>query len=181
MPVMTESTSATPQRSATDLVESLRAAVPRGVHDSYETLIDHFADVVEFRHQPPVPALDGLRSRAESAAYLRSELIAFPRAFHDDLMVTLVRPLTDGAWVRVPEIHWRGTLVTTERFVDIGMGLALLVDRGQIAVIEGTVLASTLRDDLVGWLKAVAATGGFEHSAARRPPGGDSSPRSDEA
>jgi hypothetical protein len=177
MPVMTESASATSPRRATDVVESLRASVPQGIHDTYETLIDYFADVVEFRHHPPVPALDGLRSRAESAAYLRLELIAFPRAFHDDLVVTLARPLIDGAWVRVPEIHWRGTLVTTGRSVDIGMGLALLVDSGEITVIEGTVLAATLRDDLVGWLKAVAATGRFEPGPARQPPAGDSSPR----
>ena len=163
---MAEPAATSPPQSSR-LVDALRDAARRSAHETYEVLIEHLADAVEFRHRPPVAALDGIRSRADSAAYLRLELVAFPRAFRDDLTVTFAAPEIDGDWVHVPEVHWAGTLLTTGRTVDIGMGLALLVNAGEIVVIEGTVLTSTLRDDLVAWLKAVAAAGGFEPGSAR--------------
>jgi hypothetical protein len=143
------------------LAEALRRARADGVGPVYEIIIAGLADTVEFRHEPPVPVLDGLRSRADSADYLRLELVAFPRAFGPGWAVTFSEPVTEGAWVRLPEVRWSGPLVADGRRVDVRMGLGLQVSAKGIVVIFGTTLSTTTRDDLVAWLKAVAATGGF--------------------
>jgi hypothetical protein len=142
------------------LARSLSAAAERGFPEWCEELVAHLADDVEILHTPPVPHLDGWRGRAQAAAYLREEAVAFPRAFSDDFGIRAsIVPTADGV---AAEFVYHGTLRAPERtFVEIAFALDIVVGTGGIVRLTGIQLPTTTRSAMISWLRAVEANGGF--------------------
>jgi hypothetical protein len=147
------------------LAASLLAAVGRGFGDWSEQLAANLADRVEIVHRPPVPALDGTRSAEAAAAYLREEAVAFPRAFEDDFRVeAMVVPGGEGL---LAAFVYSGTLRSEDRpVVSVGFHLDIVLESGRVVKLVGSPSPDTTREDMVGWLKAVEAAGGFHPPAA---------------
>ena len=147
------------------LAASLLAAVARGFGDWSEELAVNLADRVEIVHRPPVPVLDGTRSAESAAAYLREEVVAFPRAFEDDFRIeATVVPAGDGL---LAGFVYSGTLRSEDRpFVRVGFRLDIVLEGGRVAKLVGSPSPETTREDMVRWLKAVEAAGGFHPPVA---------------
>ncbi|RYE43214.1 MAG: hypothetical protein EOP24_29450 [Hyphomicrobiales bacterium] len=145
------------------IAENLSSAAAQGIAQLYETIITYLAPTVEIYHSPPVPELDGRRTGGAAAAYLREELIAFPRAFEGDLTVALSSPVVRGQIIVFDEVHWKGTLRSKDQpVVDIGFRLELVAKAASITAIGGSRLSSTSRVDFIAWLTATADAGGFD-------------------
>ena len=149
-----------PGADAARLARELEEAAAQGFDAWNQALADHLDDSVEIRHAPPAPDLDGRRSRVAAIAYLRAEAEAFPRAFTQfELRVGLVVSDEDSI---SGNLWYRGVLGPPQPVpVSVGFGVELGLSGGRINLLAGSPLAETSRRDLVAWLKAVEAAGGF--------------------
>jgi hypothetical protein len=157
VPVAEDNDEQAARRLAAEFAEKMTVSV----HAAYDVLSSNLADRVEVRHRPAVPELDGWRSRQRMQAYLAEELVAFPRAFCDDLQITTKVEVRGSSFLLDP-MGWQGTLNwDTKPFVDIGIAAEVDVEDGLICRITGYRGTQTGRNDYIAWLKATAANGGF--------------------
>jgi hypothetical protein len=131
------------------------------------TLRGHLAEEVEIRHSPPVPALDGWRDRAAAERYLEAEVEAFPRAF-DSFAAEIGTEVADAGTI-VTDVVYAGRLRDGGPDVRLGFRIRLVLREGAIALLDATSLPETSKGDLVLWLKAVDAAGGFHPPGPQRP------------
>jgi ketosteroid isomerase-like protein len=156
-----------PSPAVAEIAAAFNRAAASGVAGAYDAIIARLAPDVEIRHLPPVAELDGVRSSSDAAGYLREELVAFPRAFHQ-LDVTLSPAVIEGTTVSVEQIHWTGTLrYDGSPRVDVGFRLDLETRDGRITALVGAPLPGNDRDHFISWLKATADAGGFRPPSAR--------------
>ncbi len=151
-----------PRESAVQLAEGFEAAVLSSISAGYEFLASRLDDEVLVQHSPAAEGLDGWRSGAETQTYLREEAIAIPRAFESDLRLEIGATASDDT-VCIRPWTWVGTLRGTETVkVSIGYEVILNLKAGRISSITGSPLASTQRDHIKLWLRAIESCGGFK-------------------
>jgi hypothetical protein len=155
-------------RGAARIAGELDAAARRGFEAWNATLRANLAEEVEIHHNPAVPALDGWRDRENAAEYLEEELIAFPRAFGDDFHVRIETRVETPDLIRT-EVSYEGTLVPDGPQVAVGFTMAVVVRDNAVVCLDAGSLPETRKQDLVAWLKAVEAAGGFHPPAPQRP------------
>jgi hypothetical protein len=156
-----------PSPAVAEIAAAFNRGSASGIAGAYDAIIARLAPEVEIRHLPPVAELDGVRSSSDTAGYLREELVAFPRAFHQ-FDVTLSPAVIEGTTVSVKQIHWTGTLRHDgSPRVDVGFRLDLETRNGRIAALVGAQLPGNDRGHFISWLKATADAGGFRPPSAR--------------
>jgi hypothetical protein len=154
-------------RGAARIAGELDAAARLSFEAWNVTLRANLGQEVEIRHDPPVPALDGWRDRENAAEYLEQELVAFPRAFRDDFQVRIETRVENSDLIRT-EVAYEGTLVPDGPQVAVGFTMAVVVRDDAVVCLDAGSLPETRKQDLVAWLKAVEAAGGFDPPAPQR-------------
>lgn len=124
------------------------------------------ADIVEIRHVPPSPALDGLRTREDFLGYVEEEAHVFPRSFEDcSIGLEVERAGSTVVW---NPLSFSGRLVDSGRQVSIRFRVVLHFADGRLCCVDGSPTADNAKADIVAWLKAVESIGGFNPPPAMR-------------
>ena len=120
---------------------------------------DHAGEVVEISHTPPMPALDGFRTRADFTGYVMEEARIFPQSFvHCAVAATI--GVEHGAIVWNP-LSLSGTLRGSGRPVDIRFRVELHFHDRKLVRVVGMQTGATPKADIIDWLRAVEDVGGF--------------------
>lgn len=117
------------------------------------------ADIVEIRHFPPSPQLDGWRSRSDFIAYVEEEARVFPRAFAD-FHIDLSAEQAGDRIIWNP-LSLSGALIGSGRVVDIRFRVELQFADGKLVRVLGSPTSENSKADIVDWLKSVELAGGF--------------------
>ena len=117
------------------------------------------AGIVEIRHVPPSPALDGLRTREDFLGYVEEEARVFPRSFQDCSIGLEVQRA--GSTVVWNPLSFSGRLVDSGRQASIRFRVVLHFADGKLCRVDGSPTADNAKADIIAWLKAVESIGGF--------------------
>lgn len=117
------------------------------------------ADIVEIRHVPPSPQLDGFRSKADFIAYVEEEARVLPRAF-EPCTIRLDVERTPSGLVWNP-LSLSGPLIGSGRIVDIRFRVQLHFAGGKLVRVDGSPTPETPKADIIDWLKSIERVGGF--------------------
>ena len=125
---------------------------------------NHAADMVEIRHVPPLPELDGFRTREGFTGYVMEEARVFPQSFLQCAVAPAVE-VEEGMIVWNP-LSLSGPLKGSGRHVDIRFRVELHFHEATLVRVVGMQTGETAKADIIDWLWAVESIGGFNPPAA---------------
>lgn len=128
------------------------------------------ADIVEIRHVPPSPVLDGLRNRTDFVRYVEEEARVFPRSFRECRLGLKVE--RHGNTVIWNPLSFSGPLATNGREVTIRFRVELQFEDNRLHRINGSPTPENSKSEIIEWLQSVDSIGGFNPPA---PMGGEKS------
>lgn len=140
------------------LADAIRS-VPNDFAGIWSLVSEHAADIVEIRHIPPIPELDGFRTRDSFVGYVIEEGNIFPRAFVDCTVTASVEH--EGSKLVWNPLSLSGHLRGSGRHVDIQFLVELHFESGKLTRVVGRQSGATPKADIVEWLRAVQSAGGF--------------------
>lgn len=107
----------------------------------------HAADVVEIRHGPSLPELDGFRTREGFTGYVMEEARVFPQSFLQCMLAPTVE-VGDGMIVWNP-LSLSGPLKESGRHVDIRFRVELHFDAAKLVRVVGMQTGETAKADII--------------------------------